>query len=299
MGRRENKQINLEGRILFDLLLVNDCEAWWRVDLSLPLQVLLREYKLRSYTLNAVSYHFLQQQKEDVQHSIISDLQVQRRLWRFSVSIFAVHRMAMLKLVIASLCTVWKTLICHCVFWRSWCAWSITWKWLVSPVCRWIIFFNEVNRSKSFHKSYVNARRRISLFPQWRSQTLAMISLEPQSSNRSEATTIHPSPRWISPRCIRRLCKHITYAIPHWSTTDVSNKRKLCSIHDEVLHPFDADFSLSEDEYITTPSGNCFVTAKVRRGLLPEILENLLSARKRAKQVGLSSITREDRLSLR
>jgi len=43
--------------------------------------------------------------------------------------------------------------------------------------------------------------------------------------------------------------------------------------------------SLSEDEYITTPTGNCFVTAKVRRGLLPEILENLLSARKRAKQV--------------
>lgn len=39
-------------------------------------QVLLRDYKLRSYTLNAVSYHFLQEQKEDVQHSIITDLQV-------------------------------------------------------------------------------------------------------------------------------------------------------------------------------------------------------------------------------
>lgn len=46
--------------------------------------------------------------------------------------------------------------------------------------------------------------------------------------------------------------------------------------------------SLAEDEYITTPSGNCFVTSKVRRGLLPEILENLLSARKRAKQVFLN-----------
>lgn len=34
-----------------------------------------RDYKLRSYTLNAVSYHFLKQQKEDVHHSIISDLQ--------------------------------------------------------------------------------------------------------------------------------------------------------------------------------------------------------------------------------
>lgn len=39
-------------------------------------QVLLREYKLRSYTLNAVSFHFLGEQKEDVQHSIITDLQV-------------------------------------------------------------------------------------------------------------------------------------------------------------------------------------------------------------------------------
>lgn len=58
MGRRENKQINIEGRVIFDLLLV-----------------LVRDYKLRSYTLNAVSFHFLQEQKEDVHHSIISDLQ--------------------------------------------------------------------------------------------------------------------------------------------------------------------------------------------------------------------------------
>uniref|UniRef100_A0A4X2K7Y0 DNA polymerase delta catalytic subunit n=1 Tax=Vombatus ursinus TaxID=29139 RepID=A0A4X2K7Y0_VOMUR len=40
-----------------------------------PLPVLLREHKLRSYTLNAVSFHFLGEQKEDVQHSIITDLQ--------------------------------------------------------------------------------------------------------------------------------------------------------------------------------------------------------------------------------
>jgi DNA polymerase delta subunit 1 len=58
LGRRENKQINVEGRVIFDLLLV-----------------LIRDYKLRSYTLNAVSYQFLQEQKEDVHHSIISDLQ--------------------------------------------------------------------------------------------------------------------------------------------------------------------------------------------------------------------------------
>ena len=43
MGKRENKVINIEGRVQFDLLLI-----------------LIRDYKLRSYTLNAVSYHFLQ-----------------------------------------------------------------------------------------------------------------------------------------------------------------------------------------------------------------------------------------------
>ena len=58
MGRRENKSINIDGRVQFDLLLI-----------------LVRDYKLRSYTLNAVSYHFLQEQKEDVHHSVISDLQ--------------------------------------------------------------------------------------------------------------------------------------------------------------------------------------------------------------------------------
>ena len=35
----------------------------------------MREHKLRSYTLNAVSFHFLKEQKEDVHHSIITDLQ--------------------------------------------------------------------------------------------------------------------------------------------------------------------------------------------------------------------------------
>jgi len=42
---------------------------------------------------------------------------------------------------------------------------------------------------------------------------------------------------------------------------------------------------LNPDEYIRTPSGDYFVKPSVRRGLLPEILENLLSARKRYMHV--------------
>ena len=50
----------------------------------------VRDYKLRSYTLNAVSYHFLGEQKEDVHHSVISDLQVNRVLEISTVFFFIV-----------------------------------------------------------------------------------------------------------------------------------------------------------------------------------------------------------------
>lgn len=39
------------------------------------LQAMTRDYKLRSYTLNAVCAQFLGEQKEDVHHSIITELQ--------------------------------------------------------------------------------------------------------------------------------------------------------------------------------------------------------------------------------
>uniref|UniRef100_A0A1I7TX23 DNA polymerase delta catalytic subunit n=1 Tax=Caenorhabditis tropicalis TaxID=1561998 RepID=A0A1I7TX23_9PELO len=58
MGSRVNKSIDIHGRIIFDVL-----------------QVVLRDYKLRSYTLNSVSYQFIPEQKEDVEHNIIPDLQ--------------------------------------------------------------------------------------------------------------------------------------------------------------------------------------------------------------------------------
>merc|ERR1719273_2387166 len=41
--------------------------------------------------------------------------------------------------------------------------------------------------------------------------------------------------------------------------------------------------NLNDTDYIRTPSGNLFVKSTVRKGLLPEILESLLGARKKAK----------------
>lgn len=57
-GTHDYKEITVEGRIQFDVM--------WAI---------MRDHKLSSYSLNAVSAHFLGEQKEDVHHSIISDLQ--------------------------------------------------------------------------------------------------------------------------------------------------------------------------------------------------------------------------------
>jgi DNA polymerase delta subunit 1 len=57
-GRRENTETDIEGRVIFDML-----------------PYMQRNHKLSSYSLNSVCAEFLSQQKEDVHHSIISDLQ--------------------------------------------------------------------------------------------------------------------------------------------------------------------------------------------------------------------------------
>ncbi|MPC93805.1 DNA polymerase delta catalytic subunit [Portunus trituberculatus] len=43
------------------------------------------------------------------------------------------------------------------------------------------------------------------------------------------------------------------------------------------------EYGLTPEDFIKTPTGNYFVKSHKRKGLLPEILESLLSARKKAK----------------
>lgn len=57
-GQRDSKETPMEGRLQLDLL-----------------QFMQREYKLRSYTLNSVCAQFLGEQKEEVHHSVITELQ--------------------------------------------------------------------------------------------------------------------------------------------------------------------------------------------------------------------------------
>lgn len=73
MGTHENKEVNLEGRVLFDMF-----------------QVILREHKLSSYSLNSVSYEFLKEQKEDVHHTMISELHHKNMYTRRRLAVYCI-----------------------------------------------------------------------------------------------------------------------------------------------------------------------------------------------------------------
>jgi DNA polymerase delta subunit 1 len=227
MGRRENKQINIEGRVIFDLLLV-----------------LVRDYKLRSYTLNAVSYHFLQEQKEDVHHSIISDLQNGNEQTRRRLAVYCLKDAYLpLRLI--------EKLMC-------------------------IINYMEMARVCGVPMMYLLTRgQQIKVISQLlrkaKEQNLLIPAMKVDVGDEFEGATV------IEP--IRGY-----YDVPI-STLDFSSlypsimiAHNLC--YTTLLRNKD---NYSPDDYTFTPCGSYFVKSTLRKGLLPEILENLLAARKRAK----------------
>uniref|UniRef100_A0A287BKS0 DNA polymerase n=1 Tax=Sus scrofa TaxID=9823 RepID=A0A287BKS0_PIG len=190
-GRRDSKVVSMVGRVQMDML-----------------QVLLREYKLRSYTLNAVSFHFLGEQKEDVQHSIITDLQNGNDQTRRRLAVYCLKD-AFLPLRLAMR------------------------EGLLMPVVK-----------------------------------------TEGGEDYTGATVIEPLKGY--------------YDVPI-TTLDFSSlypsimmAHNLC--YTTLLRPGAAQkLGLTADQFIKTPTGDEFVKTSVRKGLLPQILENLLSARKRAK----------------
>uniref|UniRef100_A0A3B4UZ54 DNA polymerase delta catalytic subunit n=1 Tax=Seriola dumerili TaxID=41447 RepID=A0A3B4UZ54_SERDU len=231
MGRRENKTVNMEGRVQFDLL-----------------QVLLRDYKLRSYTLNAVSFHFLQEQKEDVQHSIITDLQNGNEQTRRRLAVYCLKD-AYLPLRLL------QKLMC-------------------------VINYMEMARVTGVPLTYLLSRGQqikvvSQLLRQAMKQDLVMPVVKTEGGeDYTGATVIEPEKGY--------------YSVPI-ATLDFSSlypsimmAHNLC--YTTLLQRGSVEkLGLSPEDFIKTPTGDLFVKSSVRKGLLPEILENLLSARKRAK----------------
>uniref|UniRef100_A0A674E9B6 DNA polymerase n=1 Tax=Salmo trutta TaxID=8032 RepID=A0A674E9B6_SALTR len=244
MGRRENKILNMEGRVQFDLL-----------------QVLLRDYKLRSYTLNAVSFHFLQEQKEDVQHSIITDLQNGNEQTRRRLAVYCLKD-AYLPLRLL------QKLMC-------------------------VINYMEMARVTGVPLTYLLSRGQqikvvSQLLRQAMKQGLVMPVVKPEGGeDYTGATVIEPEKGLLELQSLRQRQGEY-YSVPI-ATLDFSSlypsimmAHNLC--YTTLLQKGSAEkLGLTPEDFIKTPTGDLFVKSSVRKGLLPDILEDLLSARKKAK----------------
>ncbi|TGZ65787.1 hypothetical protein CRM22_005695 [Opisthorchis felineus] len=243
MGRRENKFTNIEGRVQLDLL-----------------QILFRDYKLRSYTLNAVSYHFLEEQKEDVEHNVISDLQNGDAHTRRRLAVYCLKDAYLpLRLLDKLMCVVNNIEMARVT--------GVPLTYLIT----------RGQQVKVISQLLRKAREHDFVLPTYQSQQgdeyVGATVLEPIKGFYNEPiATLDFASLYPSIMMAYNLC--------YTTLMQVSNTPGGAAAG---LNAFVERYNLSPDDYICTPTGAYFVKSSVHRGLLPEILEQLLSARKKAK----------------
>ncbi|KAJ5894683.1 DNA polymerase delta catalytic subunit [Penicillium taxi] len=233
MGNRETKATNTNGRIQLDLL-----------------QLVQRDHHLRSYTLNSVSYEFLREQKEDVHHTMITEL--------FNGTPDSRRRLAVYCLKDAYLPQrLMDKLMC-------------------------LVNYTEMARVTGVPFNFLLSRgQQVKFISQLFRKALEQQLVIPNQKSQDEqdyegATVIEP--------------KRGYYGVPIATLDFASLYPSIIQAHNlcytTLLNKNSVEkLGLKKDEdYIVTPNGDMFCTAKVRKGLLSQILEELLGARKRAKK---------------
>ncbi|THD18717.1 DNA polymerase, partial [Fasciola hepatica] len=242
MGRRENKFTNIDGRIQLDVI-----------------QILFRDYKLRSYSLNAVSYYFLEEQKEDVEHNVITDLQNGDAQTRRRLAVYCLKDAYLpLRLLEKLMCVVN----------------SIEMARVTGVPLTYLLTRGQ--QVKVISQLLRKAKEHGFLLPTYQSQQgdefVGATVLEPLKGFYNEPiATLDFASLYPSIMMAYNLC-YSTLLQVNSNTQSVGG-----------LQAITERYNLSDDDYIRSPTGAYFVKPSVRRGLLPEILEQLLSARKRAK----------------
>jgi DNA polymerase delta subunit 1 len=234
MGNRESKATNTNGRLQLDLL-----------------QLVQRDHQLRSYTLNAVCAHFLGEQKEDVHHTMITELfngtpESRRRLAVYCLKDAYLPQRLMDKLM-----------------------------------C--LVNYTEMARVTGIPFMYLLARGQqvkfiSQLFRKALEQHLVIPNLRTDASSEQYegATVIEPARAY--------------YDVPVATLDFASLYPSIIQAHNlcytTLLNKTAVDKMglVKNEDYIVTPNGDLFCTAKIRKGLLTQILEELLGARKRAKK---------------
>ena len=233
-GRRNNTETTVEGRVIFDML-----------------PYMQRNHKLSSYSLNSVCAEFLGQQKEDVHHSIISDLQNGTDQDRHRLATYCLKDALLPQRLMDKLSV------------------------LVNNV--------EMARVTGVPVSFLITRgQQIKVFSmilrKCRKENLLVPTLRKSGGASDDvgyegATVLDPVKNYYQVPIAT-----LDFASLYPSIMQAWN---LC--YSTLVNPRDVK-NLSPDQYKRSENGNVFVHSHVKKGILPTILEELLSARKRAKK---------------
>lgn len=234
-GRRANVETTIEGRVVFDML-----------------PYMQRNHKLSSYTLNSVCAEFLGgQQKEDVHHSIIADLQNGTDEDRHRLAVYCLKD-ALLPLRLMEKLSV-------------------------------LVNYIEMARVTGVPVSFLIARgQQIKVFSmilrKCRKEKMLVPTLQKTGQSGADqgyegATVLDPIKAYYEVPIAT-----LDFASLYPSIMQAYN---LC--YSTLINPADVS-KVDPKLYKKSENGNAFVHATVKKGILPTILEELLAARKRAKK---------------
>ncbi|KDN38570.1 hypothetical protein K437DRAFT_259358 [Tilletiaria anomala UBC 951] len=232
-GTRDSKNTELQGRLQLDML-----------------QVMQRDYKLRSYSLNSVSFEFLGEQKEDVHHSLITELQNGGPESRRRLAIYCLKDAYLPQRLM-------DKLMCFINYIEMARVTGVPFNYLLS----------RGQQIKVIAQLFRKARSDDYLVPSTKS--------EGTDDQYEGATVLEPKQGYYD-----KPIATLDFASLYPSIMMAHN---LC--YTTLLNKQTIDrLQLKEGEdYVHTPNNNFFATVKLRKGLLPTVLEDLISARKRAK----------------
>ncbi|KAF6743062.1 delta DNA polymerase [Ephemerocybe angulata] len=232
-GNRDSKETTIDGRLQLDIL-----------------QFMQREHKLRSYSLNSVCAQFLGEQKEDVHHSVITELQNGTPESRRCLAIYCLKDAYLpQRLMDKLMCFVNYTEMARVT--------GVPFNYLLS----------RGQSTKVLSQLYRKANSVGYVIPSMKG--------EGTDEQYEGATVIEPKKGY--------------YDVPI-ATLDFSSLYPSIMMAHNLCYTTLLDkatierLGLVKDvDYVQTPNNDLFVKKSKRKGLLPIILEDLISARKRAK----------------
>ncbi|PON63164.1 DNA-directed DNA polymerase [Trema orientale] len=232
-GTRESKEVTIEGRVQFDLL-----------------QVMQRDYKLSSYSLNSVSAHFLSEQKEDVHHSIISDLQNGNAETRRRLAVYCLKDAYLPQRLLDKLMFIYNYVEMARVT-------GVPISFLLSRGQSIKVLSQLLRKAKQKNLVIPNVKQAGSEQGTYEGATVleAKAGFYEKPIATLDFASLYPSIM-------------MAYNLCYCTLVTPEDIRKL---------------NLPPECVNKTPSGETFVKSNLQKGILPEILEELLAARKRAK----------------